>query len=77
MKRIWRSLYLHSSPSCNGRHVMDSEQQQSPSGWEEIAGLSLEERMMLDELAHGLVTPRSLEWICEMIRAEQLGKQKK
>lgn len=38
--------------------------------WNTITGLPLEKQMMLDELAHGLVTPRSLAWICEMIRAE-------
>lgn len=43
----------------------------SPSGWEEITGLSVEERMMLDELAHGLVKPKSLKWICDMIRERQ------
>ena len=47
---------------------LDKRAQQSPSGWEEITGLSLEERMMLDELAHGLVKPKSLRWICDMIR---------
>lgn len=45
--------------------------QQSPSGWEEITGLSLEEQMMLDELAHGLVKPKSLKWICDMIKERQ------
>ena len=37
--------------------------------WNEILGLSVHKQSMLDELAHGLVTPESLAWICEMVRA--------
>ena len=39
-----------------------------PSGWSEITGLPVQERMWLDELAHGLVTEHSLKWVCDMVR---------
>lgn len=54
-----------------------------PSGWSEITGLPVQERMWLDELAHGLVTEKSLKWICDMVRGrtpattEGAGKEQK
>jgi hypothetical protein len=42
-----------------------------PSGWQDIQGLSLEQDNMLDELAHGVVTEKSMQWICDLIRNSQ------
>lgn len=44
--------------------------------WNEIQFLPLAEQQMLDELTHGLVKPKSLDWIVRLIVAHQKAESK-
>ena len=47
-----------------------------PSDWQDISGLTPEQSAWLDDLAHGLVTPGALEWVCELIRRAEAAELK-